>query len=266
MSSTKETIQKLLETADIKINADRPWDIKVNDERFYGRVLTGGSLGLGESYMDGWWDCESVDEFFFHILKTELSKKIQFNLSLILNFLRYRIFNLQNKNRASEVAEHHYNLGNKLYSSFLDPYYQYSCGYFQETKELNRAQEQKLDLICRKLQLKSGDRVLDIGCGWGGLARYMAEHYKCSVVGINLSDEQIKFAREFNKGFPVEILKMDYRDLEDKFDKIVSVGMFEHVGVKNYRKFFKIIKKCLKDDGLCLLHTIGSNHSVMSPD
>src|SRR5207247_100513 len=148
------------------------------------------------------------------------------------------------------VIEEHYDLSNELYMSFLDPYNQYTCGYFKNTTDLNQAQEQKLDLICRKLSLKQGDRVLDIGCGWGGFAKYAAENYGCNVVGITISDEQVSYAEEYTSGLPVEIRKQDYRDLRgEKFDKIVVIGMIEHVGYKNYRKLFEIIENSLTDEG-----------------
>src|SRR3989344_5281658 len=264
--SSREIVEKLLREAGVEINGTKPWDIQVHDDRFYKSVITGGSLALGESYMDRWWDVENLDQFFYKVLRADLQKNLRPSLGLILNFLKYKLFNLQKKTRAVEVADKHYNLGNDLYSSFLDPYYQYTCGYFKNTDDLNSAQEQKLELICRKLQLKPGDKVLDLGCGWGGLAKYMAEHYGCSVVGGNIAEEQVKFAREFTKGLPVEIRQMDYRDIEGKFDKISAIGLLEHVGVKNYRKLFKIIRNSLKDDGLALVHSIGSNLLAGSPD
>ena len=168
--------------------------------------------------------------------------------------------------RSREVAERHYDLDNDLFLSFLDPYNQYSCGYFNGTEDLNQAQANKLDLTCRKLNLTSTDRVLDIGSGWGGFARYAAEHYGCSVTGVNISDEQIRFAETFCQGLPVQILRCDYRDIRDTFDKIVSIGMFEHVGRKNYRTFMKVAHSLLQDGGIFLLHTIGSNETSIKTD
>lgn len=258
----KQKISDLLSEADVKINGKRPWDIQVHNENFYRRVLSQGALGLGESYMDGWWDAEKLDEFFNRILKAELDKKAGVDVKTILLGLKSRIFNMQSKSGSKKVAEQHYDLSTKLYESFLDPYNQYTCGYFKDTDDLNKAQEQKLDLICKKLQLDSKEKVLDIGCGWGGFARFAAEHYGCSVTGITISDEQVKYARDYTKGLPVEIRKQDYRDLDDIFDKILICGMIEHVGYKNYRTIMERAHDSLKENGLFLLHTIGGNTPV----
>ena len=189
------------------------------------------------------------------------------------------LFNLQSLSRSRIVAERHYDLGNDLFQGFLDPYLQYSCAYFKDMHgcpdtqsddevghDLEQAQRAKMRLICQKLELKPGDRVLDIGCGWGGLARFMAEEYGCRVTGVNISKEQIAFGREFCAGLDVEIHEKDYRLLVDHFDKIVSVGMFEHVGPKNYQGFMRAAARCLKPDGLFLLHTIGSNSTSLNID
>ncbi|MBP9757416.1 MAG: cyclopropane fatty acyl phospholipid synthase [Candidatus Pacebacteria bacterium] len=258
MANTRGAITDVFRQADIEIDGTRPWDIQVHDERLYGRLLSSGSLGMGEAYMEKWWDAERVDLLIERMLRSYGNRRV--TLPVILLAIKSWIFNLQSRSGASKVIDEHYDLDNDLYASFLDPYMQYSCGYFQDTDDLAVAQEQKLDMICRKLQLKSSDRLLDIGCGWGGLAKYAAQKYGCSVVGITISDEQIAYAREFVKGLPVDIRRLDYRDLKDEqFDKIVSVGMLEHVGYKNYRKFMQVVHAALKDDGLFLLHTIGSN-------
>jgi cyclopropane-fatty-acyl-phospholipid synthase len=264
--TSKEIIEKMLESADIKIGGSRAWDIQVHDERFYDRVLSNGRLGVGESYMDGWWDCDRLDEMVFRIIQSRAVDKIPHTFTNILHVLKVNILNLQTKTRSKRVAEEHYDLGNDLFHHMLDEYMQYSCGYFKDTNDLNTAQKQKLDLICKKLQLKPTDRVLDIGCGWGGLSKWMAEKYGCHVTGVNISEEQIKFARESTKGLPVEIINTDYRDIQGTFDKIVSVGMFEHVGYKNYKVYMQMVKKLLKPDGLFLLHTIGGNKTLGETD
>ena len=255
----RKIIEPLLSTAGIRINGPDPWDIQVRDEGFYARVLKDGSLGLGESYMDGWWECARIDEFICRLLKENLGEKIRGNLQACLFGLSARIFNLQSTARAAIVARRHYDLGNDLFFSFLDPCNQYSCVYFQGTDDLTEAQQKKLDLICRKIDLQPKEQVLDIGCGWGGYARYAAEHYGCAVTAVNLSDEQIRYAREYCKNLPVKILRADYRQIEGSFDKIVSVGMFEHVGKKNYETFMKVVHRCLREEGIFLLHTIGCN-------
>ncbi|HEY4510946.1 MAG TPA: cyclopropane fatty acyl phospholipid synthase [Candidatus Paceibacterota bacterium] len=259
MHKEKEVVKKMFTSAGIEIGGKKAWDILVHDERFYRRVLAYGSLGLGESYMDKWWDCDRIDLCIEKILRSGKSEKIK-RLPLIYFSIKSRLFNLQSKGGARTVMREHYNLSNALYMSFLDSRNQYTCGFFQGTNDLDKAQEQKLDLICRKLHLQSGDRVLDIGCGWGGFAKYAAEKYGCTVVGITLSDAQIAYARAYVTGLPVEIRKQDYRDLAgEQFSKIVSVGMMEHVGYKNYRIFMEIVRSCLSQNGLFLLHAIGQN-------
>ncbi len=262
LASAERTVRKLLTQAGIAVNGKKPWDIAVHDPRFYRRVLAQGSLGLGESYMDGWWDCKKLDVFFEKIIRARIEEHLPHSLSFALHVLKSRVLNLQTKRRATRVAKEHYDLGNDFYMAFLDPYNQYTCGYFKDTKDLNRAQEQKLDLICRKLQLKKEDHVLDVGCGWGGFAKYAAKKYGCRVTGITISKEQAAFAREFCRGLPVEIRLTDYRDLKGSFDKVLICGMIEHVGYKNYRRILRKVWQCLKEDGLFLLHTIGTTVSV----
>ncbi|MCD4760669.1 cyclopropane fatty acyl phospholipid synthase [bacterium] len=264
-NKAKKIIGDLFALAGVKLQGDNPWDIQVKNDAFYSRVLSGGSLALGESYMDGWWDCERLDEFAARVLKAELEDKVKTS-KMILKAIQAKLFNLQTKSRAKEVMKKHYNLTAALYMSFLDSYNQYTCGYFKDTENLNEAQEKKLDLICKKLQIKKEDKVLDIGCGWGGFAKFASEKYGCHVTGISLSDEQIKYAKEYCKGLPVEIIKSDYRNFKGKFDKILVCGMIEHVGYKNYRKFMKVVDSSLKPNGLFLLHTIGSNKSMTSTE
>ena len=173
---------------------------------------------------------------------------------------------MQSKLRSRKVAKKHYDLSPALYESFLDPYNQYTCGYFKDTNDLNKAQEQKLDLICKKLKLSSKDKVLDIGCGWGGFAKFAAEKYGCQVTGISISEKQVNYARKFCQGLPVTIINSDYRDLKGTFDKILVCGMIEHVGYKNYQSLMKIVHRRLKPDGLFLLHTLGRNISKTTGD
>lgn len=266
MASARAFCEKLLQKADVTIDGNRPQDITVHDDRLFNRVIRQGSLGLGEAYMDGWWDAPALDEFFTKVLSANLDKQIRFNWYTLFLIAKARLANMQSRKRATKVALEHYDLDNDLYMSFLDPYNQYTCGYFKDTNDLNTAQEQKLDLICKKLQLKAGDRVLDIGCGWGGFAKYAAEHYGVSVTGITISKEQLAYAKEYTKGLDVHLLLLDYRDLRGTFDKILSCGMIEHVGYKNYRNLMQAAYESLSDDGLFLLHTVGSNTSVSIGD
>ncbi|WP_084605020.1 cyclopropane fatty acyl phospholipid synthase [Desulfonatronum thioautotrophicum] len=263
--STKH-VREVLDHAGIGLNGSNPWDIHVHDQRWYQRVWRENSLGLGESYMDGWWDCERLDEMFYRLLRAGLKEKFSRSPRYLLHAIPGLVFNLQSKMRSRIVAEHHYDLGIDLFGSFLDPYKQYSCGFFQNTDDLNQAQQNKLALIAKKLDLQPGDHVLDIGCGWGGLARYAAEHYNCNVTAVNISEQQLQHAKEKNRGLSVDFLNRDYRSIDGTYDKVVSVGMFEHVGRKNYQTFMRVAHDVMKDEGVFLLHTIGSNISRVSCD
>lgn len=258
--------KELLSQADIRINGSRTWDIQLHHAGFFKRVLQQGSLGLGESYMEGWWDCERLDILFCKILKAKLDQQMPGNLKDILRIASARLFNLQSRSRAWIVGKEHYDIGNDLFALMLDPHMQYSCAYWKDATTLDDAQNAKLKMICEKLQLKPGMRLLDIGCGWGGLAEYAARHYGVAVEGVTISKEQQKMAQQRCEGLDVKILLQDYRDLDKHYDRIVSVGMFEHVGPKNYDTYFSIADRCLKPDGLFLLHTIGSNKKGMSVD
>lgn len=259
-------IEELLSYADIKINGRHPYDIKVYHPEFFQRVLNEGSLGLGESYMDGWWECPRLDMLFERILAAGLEERMPRHFSDIIYVLSNRLFNKQSRKRAWQVGKEHYDLGNDLFELMLDPYMQYSCGYWAKASTLEQAQSDKLHLICEKLQLRKNMRLLDIGCGWGGLARFAAEHYGVSVVGVTISAEQQLLAQQNCDGLPVDIRLQDYRDLNEQFDRIVSVGMFEHVGPKNYAAYFDVVARNLVDDGLFLLHSIGANKSDLNVD
>lgn len=270
IETTKEFARKLLEQADIKIDGSRPWDVRILNDAVYGRVMNEGPLGLGESYMDGWWEAEKLDEFFYRLIKADLVKYAKENWRSMLWIMGQTIFNRQDKKGALEVGEQHYDLGNDLYRIMLDMRMTYTCGYWNPpaggAKNLDEAQEAKLDLVCKKINLKPGETVLDIGCGWGSFAKFAAEKYGAEVTGITISKEQAELAKKLCEGLPVKILFQDYRDLEGKFDHIVSLGMFEHVGYRNYRDYMQIAHDHLKDGGFFLLHTIGSDVSIKRTD
>jgi cyclopropane-fatty-acyl-phospholipid synthase len=258
----KNYIQNTLAKADVQINGERPWDIQVHDKNFYQRVVIDGSLGLGEAYVEGGWDCPKLDEFFTKIFKAKLHEhRVSKTVGFFWEVGRTKVLNLQSLSRAFQVGEHHYDRGNDLYQLMLDARLAYSCGYWKNAKTLDEAQEAKLDLICRKLQLKPGMTLLDIGCGWGSLMKYAAQRYEVSCVGLTVSKEQIALGEKLCEGLPVKFLLQDYRTFKGQFDRIASVGMFEHVGYKNYNSFMEMVHSCLEDDGLFLLHTIGSNTS-----
>jgi cyclopropane-fatty-acyl-phospholipid synthase len=263
--SLRRRVEELLALADVEIGGSRPWDIQVHDERLYARVMAQGTLGLGESYMDGWWDVEVLDEFFHRVLRAKLEDRIR-PLADGVRALRARAINLQRSSRAFEIGRRHYDIGNDLYRCMLDGRMMYSCGYWKDARSLDEAQEAKLDLVCRKLGLRPGMRVLDIGCGWGGAVRFAAERYGVEAVGITVSEEQVMLAREVCEGLSVEIRMQDYRELSEEFDRIFSIGMFEHVGCRNYGTYMRIVRRCLRSDGLLLLHTIGGNRSVNTTD
>jgi cyclopropane-fatty-acyl-phospholipid synthase len=262
----KSIAEKLLGLAGVHINGPDPWDIRVHNKEFYRRAITEGELGLGESYMDAWWDAEKVDELIYRIISAGIDEKIKHKLSILISLFLARVFNLQSRRRAFIIGEKHYDLGNDLFRNMLDKRMNYSCAYWKDAKDLDEAQENKLELICQKMYLEPGMRVLDIGCGWGAFGKYAAEKYSVEVVGITVSREQVELGRKMCMGFPVEFRLMDYRELNEKFDRIVSVGMIEHVGFKNYRTFFQVANRCLKDHGLFLLHTIGRLKSLKTMD
>jgi len=244
----------LLKQAGITANGKNPWDMQIYSDRVY-LSLVFGNLWLGETYMNKDWECEQLDDFFYRLLSSGIAKRKY--ISDILTFTKAILINAQKITRAYQIGQRHYDIGNNLFKAMLGEYMQYSCGYWKDgTDNLDQAQLQKLDLICKKINLQKGERVLDIGCGWGGFAKYAASKYGAKIVGLTVSEEQAKLAREFCKGENVEILLEDYRKLSGKFDKIVSIGMFEHVGPKNYRTYMQVVNKCLKDNGIFLLHTI----------
>jgi len=266
INNSKNSVEALLVLAGIKINGVNPWDVRVHNDKFYRRVLSLGSLGLGEAYMDGWWDCERLDEFFFRVLREDLSKKIRLDWRTLLEIALAKIVNRQSKKRAFHVGERHYDLGNDLYEAMLDKRMIYSCAYWKDAQTLDEAQEAKLDLICRKIGLEPGMEILDIGCGWAGFAKYAAEKYRVEVTGVTVSKEQEEFGKNLCKGLPVKIRLQDYREVNGNYDRIVSVGMFEHVGYKNYKNFMNVANRCLRNGGLFLLQTNGMNESVTSTD
>ena len=256
----REALDQLLAMAGIRTDGPSPWDIKIHDPRFYQRVWTCRNLGMGESYMDGWWDSPQLDEFFARLLRAGVERCMKVTPRLALQELAHRLFNFQNRRRAWDVAFRHYDLGNELFQAMLDSRMNYSCGYWQGARTLDEAQVNKLELVCRKLMLKPGMRLLDIGCGWGALARHAARHYGAEVVGITLSEPQQRYAQEACRGLPVTIRLQDYRDLPAQaFDRVASIGMFEHVGHKNFGTFLDIVAGRLAEDGIFLLHTIGGS-------
>ena len=257
---------ELLEGVDIEINGSRPWDLQVHNQDLYKSIFFNGSLGFGESYMKGWFDCDRLDLFFEKILRSGIYNEIG-GLPLFFGKMKSKLKNLQSISRAFQVAEHHYDIGNDLFSLMLDKTMMYTCGYWtKDVSTLEESQLAKLDLVAKKLNLKAGMKILDIGCGWGRAAKHFANNYGVTVVGITISKEQIEYAKQNSDNMDVEFRLMDYRDLDEKFDAIYSIGMFEAVGYKNYEEFFGVVRSCLKEEGAFLLHTIGGNESTTTAD
>ena len=256
----------LLAEAGVPVGGDEPYAVRVHDERLWARVIAQRQLGLGEAYMDGWWDCHQLDEMLTRVIAIDAAQRIPLRPRIAWHVLSSTVANYQTKRRAAKNARHHYDIGNDLYERMLDKRMVYSCGYWQEAESLDTAQEAKLDLICRKLELEPGMRVLDIGCGWGGFLQFAADRYGIIGTGISPAVQQVSMARERCSGLPVTIHEMEYRDLEGVFDRIVSVGMLEHVGPKNLHTFFAMCNRVLAEGGMMLHHTIGSTVSKHHSD
>ena len=253
---------------------DNPITIKLLDKKLHYKLLFFPDLYLGEAYADGVLKIENGDlTDFLNLALKNLGRKETNLFSQLINKFRgsYRYltnFNFIKKSKMN--VSHHYDISDDLYDLFLDSKRQYSCAYFNnENDSLEVAQNNKINHIIKKLNLKSNEKVLDIGSGWGSLAIEIAKTSKCEVTGITLSKNQfdysVKKAKELNLENQVTFKLMDYREINEKFDKIVSVGMFEHVGRKFYKKFFSQVNKLLKNDGIALIHTIGSVNPPRDP-
>ncbi len=256
----------MLAGAGIELNGSQDWDLTVHNPGFYGRVLWQGSIGLGESYMDGWWDCPRLDQLFERVFAAKLDRMAGRNLRALGLVVVSALFNQQRKAKSTQVARQHYDIGNDLFQSMLDRRMVYTTGLWDHAADLNEAQEAKLEFVCQKLALTPGMRVLDIGCGWGSFAKYAAEKHGVRVDGVTLSREQAALGRQLCSGLPVVLKVEDYRTVQEKYDRVVSLGMFEHVGHKNYRRYFETARRCLAEGGRMYLATIGSNRTVRSTD
>jgi cyclopropane-fatty-acyl-phospholipid synthase len=251
-----EIIGDMLAGAGVTIDGDQPWDIQVHDPRLYDRVLRDGTLGVGEAFVEGWWDCEAIDQMIDRVIRARLLDTFGTSWALRAQVIRAHLLNLQ-VTRAFEVGERHYDVGNDLYEAMLGPRMMYTCAYFKDTETLDGAQEAKLDLICRKIGLRPGMRVLDLGCGWGGFASFAAERYGARVVGYTVSRQQVAWAKEHFAHLPVDIRLDDYRKASGRYDAVVSIGLMEHVGPKNHRAYMELAARCLAPGGVAFIHTIG---------
>lgn len=261
--SAKQKIQRLLASADVAVGGNRPWDIQVHDQRAYKCVLSRGTLGMGEAYMDGWWDANDLAAFVCHVAGSDIEKRI-LQTGVLLQAITSHIFNMQRFGRHLHVAKKHYDPHLEVYRRMLDESMAYTCAYYGSgAKSLAEAQAAKHDLICRKLGVKEGDRVLDIGCGWGAFLRYAVEYYGARGFGVSISEEQTEVARCMSRGYGIDYQVQDYHTVytNEPFDHVVSIGMFEHTGYRNHRAYMRTVRRVLKPDGLSMLHTIGGNRS-----
>jgi cyclopropane-fatty-acyl-phospholipid synthase len=261
-SDAEAIVRELFELAGITVGGTQLGDLRVHDPRFYTRVLRDASIGFGESYMEEWWETDALDVTIDKIMRANLKQKITGSWRMRALTLKAVALNLQAKARAGASVEAHYDIGNDLYTRMLDPRMVYTCAYWKHAKTLTEAQEAKLDLVCRKAGLEPGMRVLDLGCGWGGFASWAAEKYGCTVLGVTLSKDQVALGNQLWRHLPVELRLCDYRDVEGTFDRVVSIGMMEHVGPKNHRDMMRTIDRCLAPDGVAVVHTIANNRSL----
>ena len=257
-SKAKSVLVSILSRAGVTVNGSKPFDIQVSNQDFFKRVLLHGQLGLGESYMDGWWECEALDQFIDHVLRINLKNRISWNW---FPTIKSRLFNLQKYNRAFEVGQKHYDIGNDLYIAMLDKRLNYTCGYWKNAKNLDEAQEAKLDLVCKKIDLQPGMTVLELGCGFGAFAGYAAEKYGVKVTGVTVSRRQVELGMELYKDLPVDLRLDDYRNVKGTYDRVISIGIMEHVGYKNYRTYMQVVNRTLAANGTAFIHTIGDNVS-----
>lgn len=261
MNKSESIIRSLLELADIEVGGPDPWDIIIHDQRLYDRVLAHPALGMGEAYMDGWWDSDSIDGLIDRIYRANLLEKVSGDFGMWLQLLTTKLFNHQTKARAFIVGKRHYDLGNDLYEAMLDKRLNYTCAYWKNTDNLDDAQQAKLELVCKKIGIHEGMEILELGCGWGSFAKYAAEKYGASVVGVTVSKEQVELGMARCKGLPVDLRLQDYRDVKGHYDAVISIGVMEHVGYKNYHTYMEVVDRCLKPGGIAFVHTIGSNIS-----
>jgi len=254
-----ELCRELLASAGVTVGGDAPWDIEVHDDRLWQRVLRDGTLGAGESYVDGWWDTPALDQFIARVLRVRLGDTLRDNWAVLPHVLRARVLNLQSITRAFGNGQHHYDIGNDLYEAMLGPTMSYTCASWSHATTLDDAQRAKHELVCRKLGVAKGMRVLDLGCGWGGFAAHAAAHHGAHVTGITVAKEQVAWARDTYADLSVDIRLDDYRKATGSYDAVVSIGLMEHVGPKNYRGYMEVVDRCLAPGGVAFVHTIAGN-------
>ncbi|HET7203846.1 MAG TPA: cyclopropane fatty acyl phospholipid synthase [Steroidobacteraceae bacterium] len=261
----RRQVMRLLDGSGVTLGGHQPWDLQVHDPRFFARTLAFGSLGFGDAYVDGWWDADDLAGCLERLLRHSADARTA-TISRWILAARHRFANVQLGAGSWVVGRRHYDLGDDLFECMLGARLVYSCAYWADATDLDAAQVAKLDLVCRKLELSPGMRVLDVGCGWGEALKYAAQRYGVSGVGVTVSGHQAEAARRLCAGLPIEIRLADYRTVDERFDRVFSLGMFEHVGPRNHATFFEVVARCLERDGLALLHTIGTQTGRRAPD
>lgn len=261
-SRARDVCTEMLAAAGITVNGSAPWDVTIHDDRVWARVLRDGTLGAGESYMDGWWDSPALDQTIERMQTVKAVDVLRDNWRAVPQLVKARVLNMQTMRRAFGSGQHHYDIGNELYEAMLDRRMMYTCALWSTgARTLDEAQDAKLALVCRKLGLRPGMRVLDLGCGWGGFAAYAAETCGVEVVGLTVSHEQVRFAKDHYAHLPIDIRLDDYRHATGSYDAVVSIGLMEHVGPKNYRGYMELAARCLAPDGVAFVHTIAANRA-----
>jgi cyclopropane-fatty-acyl-phospholipid synthase len=254
---------QLLAAADIHLNGSRPWDIQINNPLTLGRIMRDGSLGMGESYMDGWWDCQAIDQMMTRAVRARLHEHLGTPRAHVQSWFGQWAKRLPSSN-ARIVGRAQYDLNNQLFCAMLDSSMSHSSAYWEEgATTLEQAQEAKMEMVCRKLQLKPGMRLLDIGCGWGSFMRYAAKHYGVTALGLTTSKEQMALGQSMNQDLPVQFEHTDIQHFNtnsrSQFDCVVSLGMLNTPVLAANNALFSTARRSLKKDGLFLLETMGNN-------
>jgi cyclopropane-fatty-acyl-phospholipid synthase len=258
-----DVLSKLLAAADVQINGTRPWDMQVHNESTYARILKDGDLGAGESYMEGWWDCQQLGVMIEKVLRADVMSKVQLSLVDKAKAVWSMLTGSKSTGSSKEQLCYHYDIGNDLYKAMLDPYMQYTCGFWRNgATTLEQAQLDKLDMICKKVNARQGCKWLDLGCGFSGLMKYATEKYSTVCTGYNLSTDQMGYGRDvLCAGLPITFVEGDFcktlASVKDgKFDVVTNVGSIEHCGVNRYREFMQNAYNCIADDGVFLTQSI----------
>lgn len=252
----KLTLTTLLREANIEPNGASPWDPQIKDERFYRTVLLRGSVGLGDAYLNGWWECADISGFILRIIKSGIHLRVP-RVDIFLRRLRFGLIDAQNRIRSKRVAELHYDEDPYIFEVMLGSTNSYTCARWKGVITLDAAQQQKMDLLCKKAGLSSGMTVLDIGSGWGGFLAYAAERYQVRGIGLTISKTQLDYARKRYGNLPVEFRLQDYRDFVGGVDAVVSICVIEHVGSDHYREYFQKVRETLtREDGFFAMQCI----------